>query len=543
MKKLLCTVITLIFICSVVTFAFAAFDSSVFEGKDGYSVQEADGSWIYFRGVVFNDIGDKGVQLSLQADSSGKDHAPVLRLFALVTNSREKSVSDFGTPEGLRLYINGNRQADIRLTDRYGNPACASVTLAGEGESLCRLLADLNSLSFDVSFEGNDQILSYELTGQNVDVFRRTIGSMCGILLESGIFDAIRENGAADDSAWITMTELPAEPEDRAANTPEPTAEPTLEPTVEFTAEPTPEPAAKPTLEPTIAPTTEPTPEPTVEPTVEPTLEPTVEPTAEPTPEPVPEPTAEPALKPTVEPTAEPAAEVPASGSAETTQSFSGIRTGDIVRMGSYVQDDPAKREPIEWQVLTVNKKAGQALLLSVRALDAVAFGEGGNTEEYNRVGLNWENSAVRNWLNGDFYAAVFSDTEKDRILETALRTKDRAGSHHTDDRVFLLNAQEAMRYLRTAKGMACKPTAYTLAKLRQDSQAVSPEGYCCWMLRELVRVPGKNAPGGQTQRTGNEVGYVNQNHALRLFYQWVGCPVWQYDLCAIRPAMWIRIN
>ncbi|MEE3405477.1 MAG: DUF6273 domain-containing protein, partial [Acutalibacteraceae bacterium] len=96
----------------------------------------------------------------------------------------------------------------------------------------------------------------------------------------------------------------------------------------------------------------------------------------------------------------------------------------DIVRMGSYVQDDPAKRKPIEWQVLTVNKKAGQALLLSVRALDAVAFGEAGNTEEYTRVGLNWENSAVRNWLNGDFYAAVFSDTEKDRILETALRTK-----------------------------------------------------------------------------------------------------------------------
>ena len=507
MKKLLCTVITLIFICSVVTFAFAAFDSSVFEGKDGYSVQEADGSWIYFRGVVFNDIGDKGVQLSLQADSSGKDHAPVLRLFALVTNSREKSVSDFGTPEGLRLYINGNRQADIRLTDRYGNPACASVTLADKGEELCRLLSDPNSLSFDVSFEGNDQILSYELTGQNVDVFRRTIGSMCGILLESGIFDAIRENGAADDSAWITMTELPAEPEDRAANTPEPTAEPTLEPTVEPTAEPTPEPVP--------------------EPTAEPALKPTVEPTAE----------------PAAEPTAEPAAEVPASDSAETTQSFSGIRTGDIVRMGSYVQDDPAKRKPIEWQVLTVNKKAGQALLLSVRALDAVAFGEGGNTEEYTRVGLNWENSAVRNWLNGDFYAAVFSDTEKDRILETALRTKDRAGSHHTDDRVFLLNAQEAMRYLRTAKGMACKPTAYTLAKLRQDSQAVSPEGYCCWMLRELVRVPGKNAPGGQTQRTGNEVGYVNQNHALRLFYQWVGCPVWQYDLCAIRPAMWIRIN
>jgi hypothetical protein len=225
------------------------------------------------------------------------------------------------------------------------------------------------------------------------------------------------------------------------------------------------------------------------------------------------------------------------------TQSFSGIKAGDIVRMGNYVQDETAKREPIEWQVLTVNKKTGQALLLSDQALDAVSFGEAGNPEEYTRTDLNWENSAVRNWLNSEFYSSVFSDTEKDRILETALRTKDKAGSHHTTDRVFLLNAQEVRRYLKTANMMACIPTSYTRAKLRRDSQAVSPEGYCCWMLRELVKVPGRGHLGVSIKGTGNEVGYVNQNHGLKLFNQWIGCPVWQDDLCAIRPAMWIRTN
>ncbi len=523
MKKTFCAMLALVLICFAVTFACAGFDSSVFEGNDGYSVQEDDGSWICFRGVVFNDIGDKSVQFSLQADGAGEDQAPVLRLFVLVTNSRENSVSDFGTPEALRLNINGDQQADIRLNDRYGNPACASVTLADEGKSLCSLLSDLRSLAFDVSFDGSDHILSYELTEPDLDVFRRTIGSMCEMLPESGIFDAIREGGSADDAAWISITDIPEGPEDSAANTPEPTVEPTPVPTAEPTAEPTPEPTAEPTPVPTAEPTAKPTPEPTAVPTPELTAE------------------------PTVIPTPEPPAESPASDSASeekpVTQSFSGIKAGDIVRMGNYVQDETAKREPIEWQVLTVNKKTGQALLLSDQALDAVSFGEAGNPEEYTRTGLNWENSTVRNWLNSEFYSSVFSDTEKDRILETALRTKDKAGSHHTVDRIFLLNAQEVRRYLKTANMMACIPTSYTRAKLRRDSQAVSPEGYCCWMLRELVKVPGRGHLGVSIEGTGNEVGYVNQNHGLKLFNQWIGCPVWQDDLCTIRPAMWIRIN
>jgi hypothetical protein len=519
MKKLLCMMLALIFICSAVTFACAGFDSSVFEGNEGYSVQEEDGSWICFRGVVFNDIGDKGVQLSLQADSSGKNHAPVLRLFALVTNSRENSVSDYGTPTGLRLYINGEKQADIRLNDKYGNPACASVTLTDKGEELCRLLADISSLSLDVSFEGNDHVLSYELSDSDLEVFRRTVGSMCGMLPESGIFDAIREDSSADDAAWITLTDIPAAPEDSPTNTPEPTVEPT------------PVPAAEPAAEPT--------PVPTPEPTAEPTPVPTAEPAAEPTPEPTAEPTAVPAPKtPSESPVSDSASEA-----TTVTQSFSGIKAGDTVRMGSYMQDVPAKRDPIEWQVLTVDKKAGQALLLSRLALDALAFGEAGNQEEYTRVGLNWENSAVRNWLNSDFYPAVFSDAEKDRILETTLRTKDKAGSHRTADRVFLLNAQEVRRYLKTPERMACTPTPYALAKLRQDSQALSPEGYCCWMLRELVKTPGRGRQGARIEGTGNEVGYVNQNHGLKLFNQWIGCPVSVDNLCAIRPAMWIRID
>ena len=504
MKKLFCLMIAVLIACSAAAFASAAFDPSAFAGNEGYSADEADGSWMYFRGIVFNETGDAGVQLSLQADGAGKDADASLRLFVIVTEPGTNKVSVYGTPRALRLLLNGEIQADLRLDGKYGNPACASVSLEDEGEAICRILTDVRALSFEIAFEEDDHLLTYELTEENIGVFRRTIGNMCASLLQAGFF--------SDGSEALT--------------------EATPETTVEQTAEPT--------AEPTVEPTTEPTTEPVVEPTVEPTDEPAVEPTTEPTVEPTAEPTTEPTAEPQAEPTSEQTTEVSSADS-----SFSRVGIGSAVFMGHYEQDDDTGngREPIEWRVLSVDLKTRQALLLSVNALDVVSFGEAMNTEEYTRRGLCWENSAVREWLNGSFYREAFSDAEKERITDTAISTLDKAGRHETTDRVFLLSAKEAKQYLKKAEKMACSPTPYTLNRLGADSPSLSPEGYCCWMLRELVKVPARGQRGTYIAGTGNEVGYMNQNHGLKLFNQWVGCPVWRADFCAIRPAMWIRID
>ena len=465
LKRLLCLLIVLMVACPAASFASVAFSPSVFEGNDGFTFNESDSSWMYFRGIVFPGIDGAGAQLSVQADGAGDSSVPALRLFVNVTESGQNSVSSFGTPKRLRLFINENTQADIQLTDRYNNPACASVALGDEGEKLCRLLADIHSLSFEITFDGNDRILSYPLTDENVEIFRRTIGSICSVLLSSGIFDVIRENDAADDFGWITLE----------------------------------------------------------------TVSPASEETEILTPEPVPVPTAEPAASD--------------SGEAPISQSFRQTGFCNPVFMGYYVQgNDPADlHEPIEWQILTVDTQNHRALLLSVYALDAVSFAEAANTDAYSASGLSWENSFVRSWLNREFYQNAFSASEKERILDTELETRDKAGVHHTVDKVFLLDAKEVRRYLKKPSKMVCTVTPY--AQTRISSETVSPEGYCSWMLRELVNVPVRDRRGNIRKETGNEVGYVNQNHGLKLFNQWIGCPVYRADFCTVRPAVWVQLD
>ena len=485
MKRLLCLLIAWIVACSAAALASAAFAPSVFEGKDGFSCDESNGSWMYFRGIVFPGVDGAGVQLSVQAAGAGDGSAPAVHFFVNVTQSGQSSVSSFGTPEKLRLFVNKESWADLRLTDRYRNPACASAALGNEGEKLCRLLADTQSLSLEIAFENSGDTLSYTLTEENIEVFRRTIGNICGVLLPSGIFDAIRESGRTDDSGWISLETIPSLPEDTETPAPETLPEPTSVPTPVSTAVPT--------------------------------------------------------SVPTPVPTADPA--VPDSEDAPVSQSFrqSGFDSPEF--MGVYEQEnDPAgSREPIEWQVLTVDAQSHRALLLSVYALDAVSFAEAANTDAYSASGLSWENSFVRGWLNNEFCQSAFSASEKERILDTELETRDKTGVHHTVDKVFLLDVKEVRQYLKKPLNMACMPTPYAQARLSDGS--VSSEGYCSWMLRELVKVPVRDRRGNIRKETGNEVGYVNQEHGLKLFNQRVGCPVYRSDLCAVRPAVWVRLD
>ena len=97
------------------------------------------------------------------------------------------------------------------------------------------------------------------------------------------------------------------------------------------------------------------------------------------------------------------------SGAAEA----AGVQVGSIVTLGSYEQDNNFRdgAEPIEWIVLAAEQD--RALLLSLYCLDCI---------EYNNVSRGWKpwaGSLAREWLNGDFYQAAFSQTEKNSILST----------------------------------------------------------------------------------------------------------------------------
>ena len=500
MKRLFCWILTLVSLLVLAVSAsgeVSSFDPSVFEDNDGFIRQDGSEAWTFFKGIVFNDVGGKDVQFSVQADGADTASVPRVRLFVLVNEPEENKVTEYGTPDSILLNLNGNTTIGLKLPDRYNNPACASLTFDDSGETLCGYLADVQSLSLEISFEGSDRKLSYELTDQNIDVFRRSIGKICSLLIGSGIFDEL--SGSADNSGLISIDLVSAE-----ADVPAQAETPTPVPTETPTSVPTETPAPVPTETPSSAPS--------------------------PTPAVIPEPA--------------PAAPSGAEEQSASIPSFTGLKSGDTVLFGSYMQQagSDSQRDPISWRVLTADKKKRRILLLAEKGLDILSFSEPKDTDAYLVSSRSWQDSYIRSWLNSEFYQESFSEDEKQRIQGTDLRTKDKTGSRHTTDKIFLLDSKEAKRYLKNPYAMACTLTDYASEKLQSLSGSLV-DGYCRWWLRELVKVPQHSRNGVYIESTGNEAGFVNGNHGLKLFYQWIGCPIYRDDMCAVRPALWVNMD
>ena len=143
------------------------------------------------------------------------------------------------------------------------------------------------------------------------------------------------------------------------------------------------------------------------------------------------------------------------------------LTEGDIFAFGRYPQTEAGDDQtPIEWIVLEV--RDGKALLLSRYGLDA---------KPYNKEmkGITWENSTIRNWLNGEFMDRAFTEGERSGIVSTDVDNSGEQGysewsaegGNNTEDMVFLLSYAEANRYFGvTREDMSnirsrVSPTAY----------------------------------------------------------------------------------
>ena len=253
-----------------------------------------------------------------------------------------------------------------------------------------------------------------------------------------------------------------------------------------------------------------------------------------------PEPTTTPVPLPTSTPTPRPDAPknpVP--------QSYMNIKTGDIIKMGYYEKDNNTDnlREPIEWQVIDVNKKNNQALLLSSYGLEGLSYGKPMDTEEYTKQGLNWEGSYIRGWLNNDFYETAFSNEERERIIESKVKTNDKSGTIRTEDRIFILSKAEATQYLKKAKAMACTLTEYSRGILNIEQGAETDDGYCLWWLRDMTKVAKTDKKGNLIKNSGNEAGYIDGGNGVKTINKGKGCEVFCNYLCVVRPAMWIQLD
>ena len=125
-----------------------------------------------------------------------------------------------------------------------------------------------------------------------------------------------------------------------------------------------------------------------------------------------------------------------------------------------YVKKDGKyyKVEPIKWRVLSA-RCDGKTLLLADSTLMDLEYHkqDSGNNN-------NYKDSEIRAWLNGDFFNTAFTDKEKKTIATTTVDNSERSTNmdggkecwwnngknpyacENTDDKVFLLSAQEVTR-------------------------------------------------------------------------------------------------
>lgn len=94
--------------------------------------------------------------------------------------------------------------------------------------------------------------------------------------------------------------------------------------------------------------------------------------------------------------------------------------------------------EPIQWRVLQVQED-GSVLLMADTVLDARAFED---KPDFGKD-INWANSSIREWLNGEFLKTAFEKDEQAQILTTDVRNKHNPvtgtmSGADTNDKVFL---------------------------------------------------------------------------------------------------------
>lgn len=240
----------------------------------------------------------------------------------------------------------------------------------------------------------------------------------------------------------------------------------------------------------------------------------------------------------------------PATTEALETVVLKDAKIGDIVQMGTYEQDGDAETEdPICWDVLD---KDGDAVLLISH--DVIAYQRFSDS----RKCVIWEDSEIRTWLNQEFYAEAFDETEQASIRETTLENLSTAGfAAHVDpsgdvqvresrpdtkDKIFLLSWKEAEQYygnrLTDASILGRRPSRAVLQKRKaiftdliiEELPAMYP--YSRHLPDGTERLPWMLRSTGMKDYTIFVIGYEGK---------------WDQDYPdsynGVRPVMWVNVG
>ena len=195
-------------------------------------------------------------------------------------------------------------------------------------------------------------------------------------------------------------------------------------------------------------------------------------------------------------------------------QAPTNVRVGEIIRFGAHY-----------WRVLEV--RGNQALLLS----EYVLF----NRHYHHTVeAVTWETGDIRRYLNDDFFNR-FSPQDRARIASTTVVSDDNQwfntpGGNDTEDRIFLLNIEEVVRFFGDSGQLANPPTGawsiideFSEARIARDLNGLAS----WWWLRSPGYFPSYAAL----------VGFSGDLSMSGPFVFWEGGGV------GVRPALWLYLD
>ena len=141
----------------------------------------------------------------------------------------------------------------------------------------------------------------------------------------------------------------------------------------------------------------------------------------------------------------------------------------DYIWFGTYPQNDKSgiQYEPIKWKVLNTN--SNEAFLVSDKILAKKNYND-------ERIEITWEDSTIRNWLNGDFKNTAFTTAEVGGIVDKTIQTP---GQDDTTDKIFLLSKSEAETYFSSNAERTTTSTKYG------TNDSASAHENMFWYLRD----------------------------------------------------------
>lgn len=174
---------------------------------------------------------------------------------------------------------------------------------------------------------------------------------------------------------------------------------------------------------------------------------------------------------------------------------------GDAVVFGTYEQNGNTAdgAEQIEWIVL--EKQDDKLLLISRQCLDAKQINQ-------TRADVEWKQSTLFNWLNGEFLQGAFSETEISSIIE------------NDGIKITVPSAEDAKKYYEYDSWRAAEATE---AAIKNGARVQN--GKTWWWLLDKGEIASSNS-------------YVYFDGTIRVD----GLSV-DYQNVAIRPMMWVSAN